>query len=154
MCLPGKQYPANLFPSEQQSDAGFSAGCRASIVERGMRWRNTMSEDDTDRAARIRALNDRLRCENSGGQILITPGVAALGPEKVVRIWETVAKFDNFTEDNDPHGEHDFGSFEIDGESFFWKIDYYDASLEFGSEDPADPDKTTRVLTILRADEY
>jgi hypothetical protein len=113
-----------------------------------------MSEDDTDRTAKIRALNDRLRCENSGGQILITPGVAALGPVKVVRIWETVAKFETFTEVNDPHSEHDFGAFELDGQTFLWKIDYYDAALEFGSEDPTDPNKTTRVLTILRADEY
>jgi len=119
-----------------------------------MRWRNTMSENDTDRTAQIRALNDRLRRETSGGRILITPGVTALGPEQVARIWETVAKFETFTEDNDPHGEHDFGAFEIDGKSFMWKIDYYDSNLEFGSEDPADPNKTTRVLTILRSEEY
>ena len=60
----------------------------------------------------------------------------------------------DFTEDNDPHGEHDFGSFELAGRKFFWKIDYYDANMEFGSEDPADPAKTTRVLTIMLAEEY
>jgi Protein of unknown function (DUF3768) len=54
-----------------------------------------------------------------------------------------------FTADNDPHGEHDFGSFQAAGEAFFWKIDYYDRDLMFGSEDPADPDKTTRVLNIM-----
>ena len=59
-----------------------------------------------------------------------------------------------FTEDNDPHGEHDFGSFDHDGERIFWKIDYYDAACEFGSEDPAEPAKTTRVLTIMLAEEY
>ena len=52
------------------------------------------------------------------------------------------------------HGEHDFGSFEVAGEKFFWKIDYYDERCEFGSEDPADPEKTMRVLTIMFADEY
>jgi len=113
-----------------------------------------MSEDDTDRTAKIRVLNDKLRCEVMGGQILMTSGVTALGPEKVARISELVAKFDAFTEDNDPHGEHDFGSFEFEGASVLWKIDYYDANLEFGSEDPTDPKKTTRVLTILRSDEY
>ena len=59
-----------------------------------------------------------------------------------------------FSEDNDPHGEHDFGSFEVDGENYFFKLDYYSPDMEGGSEDPADPEKTTRVLTIMRADEY
>jgi Protein of unknown function (DUF3768) len=61
---------------------------------------------------------------------------------------------DKIRELNDPHGEHDFGHFEIAGQKFFWKIDYYDAAMEFGSEDPADPTKTTRVLTIMLASEY
>ena len=113
-----------------------------------------MSEDDTDRTAKIRVLNDKLRCEVMGGQILMTSGVTSLGPEKVARIWEIVAKFDAFTEDNDPHGEHDFGAFEFEGTSVLWKIDYYDSSLEFGSDDPSDANKTTRVLTILLSAEY
>jgi len=65
-----------------------------------------------------------------------------------------VATFSDFTADNDPHREHDFGSFEIAGRKIFWKIDYYDAEMAFGSEDPADPSKTTRVLTIMLASEY
>ena len=55
---------------------------------------------------------------------------------------------------NDPHGEHDFGSFALAGRKFFWKIDAYDADMQFGSEDPTDPEKTTRVLTIMLAEEY
>jgi hypothetical protein len=54
----------------------------------------------------------------------------------------------------DPYGEHDFGNFEVAGQKFFFKIDYYDPNLEFGSEDPGDPQKTTRVLTIMLAEEY
>ena len=65
-----------------------------------------------------------------------------------------VATFDDFSADNDPHGEHDFGSFDLAGDKFFWKIDYYDPTLEFGSDDPADPSKTTRVLTLMLAAEY
>ena len=65
-----------------------------------------------------------------------------------------VATFSAFTRDNDPHGEHDFGSFELAGRKFFFKLDYYDAAMELGSEDPADPQKTTRVLTIMLASEY
>jgi hypothetical protein len=62
--------------------------------------------------------------------------------------------FDAFIEDNDPHGEHDFGAFDHAGHRIFWKIDYYDQAIEFGSEDPADPDKTMRALTIMLAEEY
>jgi hypothetical protein len=84
---------------------------------------------------------------------MVTCGVADL-PEMVKATLQLVASFDDFTEDNDPSGEHDFGSFEVAGEKFFWKIDYYDEVCEFGSEDPADPEKTTRVLTIMLAEEY
>ncbi|WP_456781868.1 DUF3768 domain-containing protein [Bradyrhizobium sp. USDA 3315] len=55
---------------------------------------------------------------------------------------------------NDPHDEHDFGSFELAGETFFWKIDCYDAACETGSEGPADPQKTTRLVTVMLAYEY
>ncbi len=65
-----------------------------------------------------------------------------------------VNEFDEFSDGNDPHGEHDFGSFELCSRKFFWKIDYYDRACEFGSEDPADPTKTTRVLTLMLASEY
>jgi ParB-like chromosome segregation protein Spo0J len=51
-------------------------------------------------------------------------------------------------------GEHDFGKVVIDGQDFFWKIDYYDHTLCFGSENPVDPNVTTRVLTIMMASEY
>jgi hypothetical protein len=62
--------------------------------------------------------------------------------------------FDNFNADNDQHREHDFGSFELEGEKLFWKIDYYDLAGEFGAEDPTDPKKTLRVLTVMLAEEY
>ena len=65
-----------------------------------------------------------------------------------------MATFSDFDADNDPHKEHDFGSFTLAGRKFFFKLDYYDLAMEFGSEDPADPSKTTRVLTIMLAEEY
>ena len=103
---------------------------------------------------RIRVLNDNFRCTFVGGSVVMTPGVAELPLDTKARIILAVQSFDQFTNDNDPHGEHDFGSFEIGGETYFFKIDYYDVDMESGSEDPADPEKTTRVLTIMRADEY
>jgi hypothetical protein len=63
-----------------------------------------------------------------------------------------VATFDAFTPDNDPHGKHDFGNFEIAGQKFFFEIDYHDPGLEFGPEDPADPKNTMRPLTITLAE--
>jgi hypothetical protein len=65
-----------------------------------------------------------------------------------------VREFSDFTENNDPFGEHDFGIFELDGVTLFWKIDLYDRSLAWASPDPADPAVTRRVLTILLAKEY
>ena len=103
---------------------------------------------------RIRVLNDNFRSTFVGGQTFMTAGVNALPLDTKARLILAVQSFNNFTKDNDPHGEHDFGSLEVEGETYFWKIDYLDLAREFGSEDPADPSVTTRVLTIMRADEY
>ena len=111
-----------------------------------------------DYGKRIAQLNDTFRQTFRGGQVLITRGVQALGRSRVRRAITTVQMFSRFTENNDPYGEHDFGNFEIDGESLYWKIDYYTRPLDWGnplgSTDPSDPSRTTRVLTILLASEY
>ena len=86
-------------------------------------------------------------------QVVQTPGINARSDQSDIR--EKVEKFDAFTEGNDPHGEHDFGSFvQSDGVKIFWKIDYYAPGLEYGSEHPEDPSQTVRVLTIMLAEEY
>jgi len=82
------------------------------------------------------------------------PGIAALGQEDVERIVQTVAVFDDFCHANDPYEEHDFGSFEAEGEKIFFKIDYFDRTLTYHSPDPADPTVTERVITIMLAEEY
>lgn len=105
-------------------------------------------------ADKIRALNDAFRTTMIGGRVVMTAGVNALASDVKAMVIRKVATFSDFTPDNDPHGEHDFGNFELGGHTFIWKIDYYDAAMEFGSEDPADPAKTTRVLTIMLASEY
>ena len=106
------------------------------------------------RLAQIRALNDTFRQSLAGGRVTITRGVADLSDSDQAVILGKVRLFTSFTPDNDPHGERDFGAFEHAGVRYFWKIDYYDAACAFGSENPADPKVTTRVMTIMRADEY
>jgi hypothetical protein len=102
---------------------------------------------------KIRELNDRFRTTMQGGMVLVTTGVDMLPSDVKAMVIRRVATFSNFNEDNDPHQEHDFGSFELAGRKIFFKIDAYDADMQFGSEDPADPAKTTRVLTIMLAEE-
>lgn len=121
----------------------------------------------TTNTSKIAELNDRFRKSTltldpvaiSLGKKVMTSGIRGLGMAATLEIAEHVAAFDTFTADNDPHGEHDFGSFEHDGHKIFWKIDYYDRAsfgtgADMGSDDPADPAKTLRVLTIMLASEY
>jgi hypothetical protein len=106
------------------------------------------------KTARIRALNDQLRQNLADGIAVMTPGVAALGAEAVKRIVKTIAVFDDFCHANDPYEEHDFESFETDGHTIMFKIDYYDQNLSMHSPDPANPSVTQRVITIMLAEEY
>lgn len=88
------------------------------------------------------------------GRIFVTAGIAALLPDAQVEIMRRVHTFVAFTPDNDPYGEHDFGSFDYAGKTIFWKLDCYDRDLNFGSPEPADETVTTRVLTVMLAEEY
>jgi hypothetical protein len=108
---------------------------------------------------KIAELNDAFRKTFVGGKVVTSRGVADLLSNGLVyrqyqRLMLAVKTFDTFTEDNDPYGEHDFGKITIDGTDYFWKIDYYDKDMDMGSPDPADPAVTTRVLTIMKAEEY
>ncbi len=107
----------------------------------------------------IRDQNDRFRKGDASipGQILMTSGLSALLQDQnrtPLEIIEMVRNYDDFGEDNDPHKEHDFGAFDLSGTKIFWKIDYYDPQIQYGSEDPSDPSKTFRVLTVFLASEY
>lgn len=127
----------------------------------------TQTEPGADidpKAAQIARANDAFRkgqhCDGAlpPGKRLLTAGVIAKGERFAAAAMDTVAAFDRFTEDNDPHGEHDFGAFTLphDGEDvrLFWKIDLYDAAYEYGAPDPTDIAATRRVLTVMLADEY
>ncbi|SDX01241.1 DUF3768 domain-containing protein [Litoreibacter albidus] len=102
----------------------------------------------------IRDLNDRFRKLQTGGTLMATPSIMDMGPHAVHAIMGDIAAFDDFTPDNDPYGEHDFGVVTYDGHRIFWKIDYYNDELSAGSSNPADPDVTTRVMTVFLASEY
>ena len=113
-------------------------------------------------ATRIADLNDAFGRRGTGGSRYITAGILAKGPAFAARAIAEVAAFDSFDADNDPHfrrrlrlpGHHDFGCVTIEGESVFCKIDLYDRDTKYGSEDPSDPSKTHRVLTIMFGYEY
>ena len=109
---------------------------------------------DNAQAEAIRDLNNKFRRTLTGGTLMLTAGIVALGAEAQARIITAVQTFDAFTPDNDPYGEHDFGCVELDGERIFFKFDYFDLNHAKRSDDPADPSKTERVLTIMLADEY
>ena len=102
----------------------------------------------------IATLNNKFRKSLIGGEVLLSAGIAAMSSEDKANIVSLVQNFYNFTPDNDPYGEHDFGSFDYKGNKIFFKIDYYDLNYEFMSKNPANPDITNRVLTIMLAEEY
>ena len=103
---------------------------------------------------RIRDLNDAFRTSLQGGVVMLTAGIIALGGKAQANILAAIQAFDAFNDDNDPWGEHDFGCVEVDGERIFFKLDYYDLTRAMHSEDPTDPSKTERVMTIMLASEY
>ena len=105
---------------------------------------------------KIALLNDKARkgMLPRSTKVMLTRMVAALPDETISSLRRNVAAFDAFTEDNDPYGERDFGAVELEGERYFWKIDYYDRTLRLGAEDPSDASETTRVLTFMHASEY
>jgi Protein of unknown function (DUF3768) len=112
-----------------------------------------MSENKT---ARIAALNDLCRTAMGvAGRVVQTQGITALPPQEQSAIREKVELFNAFTEDNNPHGERDFGAFDHNGHRIFWKIDYYvDRICHWGAEHPDDPARSFRVLTIMLESEY
>ena len=116
--------------------------------------------------SRIRELNDAFRTKGplwatALGLIspdkdgwYITDGIHYLGPLFALEAVRAVQRFDSFDAGNDPHSEHDFGALTLAGHRVFWKIDYYDLELRYGSDDPANAAVTRRVITIMLASEY
>lgn len=101
----------------------------------------------------IKTLNDNFRQTFICGRVMLTAGINAKSQDDVANILSMVRDFNKFTPDNDPYGEHDFGSFDYKGDKIFWKIDYYDKNYQYLSENPSNPNITNRVMTIMLADE-
>lgn len=104
-------------------------------------------------AAHVAADNDLFRqtmIKSPSHRMVFTAGVA--GRRDLQEIITAVRGFNSFTEDNDPHGEHDCGAVTINREKFFWKIDYYDSNFDYGADPYEGP--VARLLTIMRSDEY
>ena len=89
-----------------------------------------------------------------GGRIVVSAGIPVLPLEQVATILAAVANFDAFNADNDPYREHDCACLTVAGQVVIWKIDYYDLALAGHSPNPADASVTTRVLTVMLAEEY
>jgi hypothetical protein len=108
----------------------------------------------------IARLNDQARANWFNPNVcktLLAQGVRALlerNQDDLQSLMLEVASFNTFTEDNDPHDERDFGAFHWGGAKLFWKIDYYDLSYQYLSENPTDTAVTRRVLTVMLASEY
>lgn len=137
-----------LWDLENVFDNAFCHQCEG---ETSLVWKR---KDAFHRTA-VRELNDRFRTEGRGnGSLMITIGVKERGPDFLRQAFQAVRSFNDFSSDNDPWGEHDFGAVEIEGEKVFWKIDYYDRTLTTGSPNPANEGLTHRVLTIMLASEY
>ncbi len=98
--------------------------------------------------ANIATANDVFR--RIGFNTTLTQGVHSL-PD-VCGLLNEVSRFNTFTEDNDPYGEHDFGSLNWHGEKIFWKIDYYNPTLS-GWCDPLSKG-CRRIMTVMLASEY
>jgi len=121
-------------------------------------------QSEQDRiAAVIAEQNDRFRKTWGAdftvpGRIVMTRGVADLGYAEQAQIMQAVQQYSDFTEDNDPYGQHDFGVFTIQSQGkplkLYWKIDLYDRDYTYGAVMPTSLADTRRVLTVLFPSDY
>ena len=126
---------------------------------------------EREQTVRIAHLNDLARkTMGVACTAVATVGFRSLPDADQSSVRELIETYDAFDEDNDPHGERDFGTIDqlADGrwtterprlrederERVFWKLDYYDRQMQFASDDAANPAITRRVLTIMLSDEY
>lgn len=106
------------------------------------------------RAEAIALLNDNLRKTGTGGSVMITQNLRRVTGFDPILLAKALADYTGFDADNDPHGERDFGIITLWGRDLIWKIDLFDKDLKYGSDDPANPEVTRRVLTVMLASDW
>lgn len=116
--------------------------------------RKARTKSVNSQTARIRDLNDAFRTTLAEGKCAVSAGVAELGIPFATTAAVAARAYQDFTPDNDPDGEHDFGAFTVEDQRLVWKIDYYDPTLRYGSRDPSNPAQTKRVLTVMLEEEF
>lgn len=104
---------------------------------------------ETTRRHKIIQLNDELRRTFKGGRVQMTPGVYHLDAQLRGRALSVMARYNKF----DGECQHDRGVFIFAGYAFEWQIEYRSTDGTGVSPDPADPDKTLRVLTLYTTDD-
>jgi hypothetical protein len=97
-----------------------------------------------DRRDKVVALNDQLRTTFKGGRVQMTRSVYDLDDRLRGRALSVLARYNKF----DPASEHDCGVFIFAGFAFEWRIEYRGKDGVGQSPDPADPERTMRVLTL------
>ena len=108
---------------------------------------------EAEKTKKVRELNDRLRKTFQGGQVFMGRDISFLSPPEQFALFDKIRNFNEFNQGNDPHKEHDFGTVELNGVKYNWKIDYYDKDMQYHSPDKSNPEVTNRVLTISRVGE-
>jgi hypothetical protein len=81
-------------------------------------------------------------------KVVFAEGASGHHPVVLYEVIEKIRDFKDFTEEDDPYKEHDFGTVEAGGTEFFWKIDYTDEAYENFKTDGI------RIFTIMEASEW
>jgi len=107
-----------------------------------------------EQTLRIRMLNDHLRRTGTGGRVLITASLQAMGPVAVADILREIASYNGFSPDGEPQCKRDFGAVTYQGQKVFFKIEYYAADKSGRLQNIADPKLTKRVMTVFTSADY
>jgi len=109
----------------------------------------TMLSKRANKRDKIIELNDQFRTTFKGGRVQMTPSVYDLDARLRGRAVYVMSRYNKFDDDS----EHDWGVFIFAGYSFEWRIEYRGKDGTGVSPDPADPEKTFRVLTLYAVDD-